>query len=1003
MIAESLYTETFLLSHTKMSISIEQTPLLKSLSKKSKIYYGKVLELRELISEWLTYTKQTFPHYTSHTIEHSERIIQQLSWLLFEAGDHKKAVINLSGVEIYVLIAAAYLHDSGMVASDKEKTEILDSQEWRKWISADGDGYPQWKEIQDFREGSEPKDNDIKNFLADVKLRYLISEFIRKKHHIRATSIIKLYENQLGRFAFNDSTLSSAISDICLAHGLHRSELADKMRFPYERLIRGEKANLRLLAILIRLGDLLDMSTDRACPVLLNAACPLPSNSYIHWSQYQRIRHFSISPQKIEIEARCENQMEHKTLQDWCQWIEDETSYANILMQQSTLHSNWRAPKAIIGTPESTINILPSETAKYIFSEWKFELDKDKVFERLISGVYSEKLSFIRELIQNAADANRCKLYVELSDNGIVTPENPTEIQALTIAEKYPIFVSIENKDIFDESLQRHIKKNIFTIRDVGIGMDKEVIEKYFLQIGCSFYQSADFKQNFKFTATSRFGIGFLTVFKVSNDVRIKTYKKSLTNKIGPISMRLSGPQNYILLEKEDDATEGTTIEITLEEELKPGELTRNIKEFCKRLEFPICIDDFGKQAIVKKEEFSQFCCEVSDFSSEKNKFIISAKSFKNRGVEGEIYLFNHITSHGVSLADWDWANNTYINEFPQAVIPKLPKNLICFHGIGQEQNTRETGYSIRADIRGDLDALTLSRENFNRDVLQYINCLVEKELIAIIKAHLMENSLCKSELWQYKQRLMRYFSIMEFWKCEKDTLQGYRNGQVIYLSLDEVLKENQITIILPPNFSYLYRPYKLPNIQSPCWANSNITLANSEIIELNQNYRKQLFKNKKVKAVEWLKSGHLSIDWENSDESQNFVSEASAVGGSFSLVVLPFDEIIVAPIHFTDGVILPHFLLNANHAFVKWLIVFKEACETQRYGFKQKHFSRITELLITPSRLEGYEVEKLNNYLKKISLFTDVPENLLPPSTNLDMQMFTFHSPLLTVSLRNR
>jgi molecular chaperone HtpG len=60
-----------------------ESALLKYLEGKSSKYAGKYLEVREVISGWLSYVPQTFPHYTRHTVEHSDQIVSQLSHLLF--------------------------------------------------------------------------------------------------------------------------------------------------------------------------------------------------------------------------------------------------------------------------------------------------------------------------------------------------------------------------------------------------------------------------------------------------------------------------------------------------------------------------------------------------------------------------------------------------------------------------------------------------------------------------------------------------------------------------------------------------------------------------------------------------------------------------------------------------------------------------------------------------------------------------------------------------------
>src|SRR5438552_7756161 len=146
---------------------VYQTPLIRFLRDKSELYYGQVLELREAVELWLGYIPQTFPHYTRHTVQHSDELVVRASKLLFTDGNPTTPVVDLSAIEAYVLIAAAYLHDAGMVASDSEKQEILRSDAWRDWTSDGGGGAKRWREIQDFREGSVPLDGNVRNFIAD--------------------------------------------------------------------------------------------------------------------------------------------------------------------------------------------------------------------------------------------------------------------------------------------------------------------------------------------------------------------------------------------------------------------------------------------------------------------------------------------------------------------------------------------------------------------------------------------------------------------------------------------------------------------------------------------------------------------------------------------------------------------------------------------------------------------------------------------------------------------
>src|SRR6266404_372149 len=152
-----------------MSIQPQDTGLLAYIRDRSPLYYGKILELREAVQAWLAYVPQTFPHYTRHTVQHSDELVLQASKLLFTEDDPSRPVIALSAVEGYVLVAAAYLHDVGMVAADREKAEILASETWQRWTTGEGGGANRWREIQALRTAAEPADDSLRHFLADIQ------------------------------------------------------------------------------------------------------------------------------------------------------------------------------------------------------------------------------------------------------------------------------------------------------------------------------------------------------------------------------------------------------------------------------------------------------------------------------------------------------------------------------------------------------------------------------------------------------------------------------------------------------------------------------------------------------------------------------------------------------------------------------------------------------------------------------------------------------------------
>lgn len=122
--------------------------LMRYLKLKSPEYFAKAVELRSAVEGWLGYIPQSFPHYTRHTIAHSEEIILQISKMMFVTNQRKWSNIPLNATEAYILVAAAYLHDAGMVVSDQEKIDILASDAWKLWTTGQGGGAKRLREIE---------------------------------------------------------------------------------------------------------------------------------------------------------------------------------------------------------------------------------------------------------------------------------------------------------------------------------------------------------------------------------------------------------------------------------------------------------------------------------------------------------------------------------------------------------------------------------------------------------------------------------------------------------------------------------------------------------------------------------------------------------------------------------------------------------------------------------------------------------------------------------------
>jgi molecular chaperone HtpG len=84
------------------------------------------------------------------------------------------------------------------------------------------------------------------------------------------------------------------------------------------------------------------------------------------------------------------------------------------------------------------------------------------------------------------------------------------------------------------------------SIEDAGTGMDRDTIEHHLMRVGSSYYNTPQFEADNKdFTPISRFGIGILTCFMVSDDIEIITVKAQKGHRIRMTSVK----STYLLRE----------------------------------------------------------------------------------------------------------------------------------------------------------------------------------------------------------------------------------------------------------------------------------------------------------------------------------------------------------------------------------------------------------------------------------------------------------------------
>ncbi len=227
----------------------------------------------------------------------------------------------------------------------------------------------------------------------------------------------------------------------------------------------------------------------------------------------------------------------------------------------------------------------------------------ENIFPIIKKFLYSDHEIFLRELVSNAVDATQ----------KVKTLTSLGEITANTENLKVEVITDKENKKLI--------------IRDNGIGMTAEEVEKYINQI--AFSGAEEFVEKYKDTdqknaIIGHFGLGFYSAFMVAERVDIIT----LSQKDGAKAVKWTcdGSPNYEM-EEIEKSEKGTDIVLHVAEDslefLEDARIDGILNKYCKFLPVPI---KFGTTERTEKEKDA----EGKEVEGGKEEKIVEDKIINN-------------------------------------------------------------------------------------------------------------------------------------------------------------------------------------------------------------------------------------------------------------------------------------------------------------------------------------------------------------------------------------
>lgn len=672
--------------------TLDDLTLIKHLKSIESPFLPKIQEVYEQVKDILNSRVQhVFPHYTLHNTGHSFRIMEYMTKLVSD-------ITKLNEIEITLMIYAALLHDIGMAVSQED----IDS------IKADSFSF------------CEVKFSAMKKVTGGDEVLAL-QEYIRRIHAALSGRYIR--ENLKDKLVIPKLTtldFTNELAIICEAHTEDYDWIKSNLR---AHEVRGEYSfNPQFIAAILRLADILDIDGNRTPYNLYKLISP-KGISDEEWQQ-----HFVISntekiiinektqQKKIVFHGKATNASIHRKILEYIGWVKNELTNATALV------NGMPAQYSLVYETDPEVNI---QTEGYSFSDYKMNLEFRAISSLLMGEkIYGSKSLGLRELIQNSIDS--CRIRQE------------TESQKMEFGQDA---YQPKIKVILDQ------EKQLAIIKDNGTGMSIDIIKKHFLNIGVSYYNSTDFLlKDFDYKPIGNFGIGFLSCFMLSDDVKVLT--RHYKSKYKFFIELEKGDEYTSLTQSEDVVFEGTEVILNYSKFIEVFDnKPQNVKTFLdayfltdgidfelvnksdkeiSKINNPIVLSTELDKGLIKIE-FRDYLKEIEGYALIKNKSSFITK-FEDIDFEETLYRYNE---HDGFLEVEDFSTlriDDYINdkEIQYITIPLVESNF---------KDDFTNGMRFTND---DIDAVI---EKMDRD-LTWISVIVPKEY----QSYLFSQSLERHE-----------------------------------------------------------------------------------------------------------------------------------------------------------------------------------------------------------------------------------------------------------------
>lgn len=647
--------------------------------------------------------KNLIPGFTDHSITHMDAL-----WSMADSVFTDSEILLFTTGETFILGSSFYFHDLGMsLGATKEGVDKL--------------------------RGSE-KYSSYKSRLVDVfHLNLEQADIIALQltsRELHAETALKLCSNKvpgLDKYIIEKESIRSSwanyIGEVSASHHWSINEIEQKLgtRGQIPSPIK-DTIDLAFIACALRIIDYSHINSERANYLERLLRLNIDEESLLHWKAQENID----GPSRFENRLKYVSNKPIEDVEAWWLFYDMVSGLDKEIVEVSEYleTKRWSQKRFSlegvyhVKTPKNFSSLVRTKNFEPI--DIRFKPDSIERLVEILGGktLYgNDQFAPLRELLQNSRDAI---LLRQQQEDGI---DNDYQGK---------ITISIDS----NSSLSKLI------IKDNGIGMDSKVIQDYLLGIASDYWNSQDYYNDFPnaktkgFSPTGKFGIGFLSVFMIGDNIAVETERKARNN----LRLSLKGLGKHgSLIASSSTGNVGTSIAINISKQ-KPdiyNSLELIIKARAPMLTFPILIKtailtstiEAGWWKIISQKDFFDF---ISKWESLSNTGLSD-----NYGYSPMYYnRYRDSTDFDTvgRFQKWPGKQPEIIEEnFRLLAIPDFGKVILCSRGIAVKTISLDgmTGIVNMDDL-----TLTASRkETITLDTHEFIKKVKSKIRPKVIEA----------------------------------------------------------------------------------------------------------------------------------------------------------------------------------------------------------------------------------------------------------------------------